>query len=117
MQCGGFVFADLVLVGGGFSHQVGTGHVDHDLKGGGASTLCIGDGNGELLRLLDGYSLRGLCVGVDHHIGRLPMVGEVAWGGNVDAKCGGAAIHHRTWRGGHQGFGEGEDRNGLGDFV
>ena len=88
VQCGGAAIANLVLVGGGGGGEVRAVHADGDVGRAGAAALGVGDGDGIGLRLNQRDGLCGLAVGVGHHIGGFPVVGEVAFGTRVDGDGG-----------------------------
>ena len=80
VQSGGFAFAEFILVGGGQGSHVGAFHAHRDLCGAAATALWVGDGDGIGLGGLQRHGLGGLCIGVDHHVGGLPMEVESSRG-------------------------------------
>lgn len=94
MQRGGTAFAKFILVGVGGGGHIGAVHADGQVYRGGTATLRVGDGDGIELRFNQRYGLRGLAVGVDYHVGRLPVVGEGALRTRVDGDGRGFGILH-----------------------
>ena len=117
MECGGLAFAEVGLVGGGHGKEAGTFNADDDLRSAGAVALRVGDGDGIGLRLLQGDGLGGLRVGVDHHVGRLPVEVEGTLRARVGGQCGAGTVENgrRRCRGG--GHGHGIHGDGLRNLV
>ena len=92
MQGGRFAFTKFILISRGHSGHVGAFHAHGDLCRAATTTLWVSNSDSVGLCGLQRHGLGGLCIGVDYHIGRLPMEIEASCGAGTGVKGGCAAI-------------------------